>query len=79
MYFPTEVFNIIKDYADIKSIHKQRRDKLDKLLPNLFRMVWANEEEEYIVVSDYADYEKLIKGNIGWDGQPINGYDAITY
>ena len=75
MYFPTEVFNIIKEYADIKSIHKQRKEKLDELLPILFRMIRMNEEEEYIVVSDYTDYEKLINMGIGCDGQPENGYE----
>jgi len=75
MYFPAEVFNIIKEYADIKSIHKQRREKLDELLPILFRMIRMNEEEEYIVVSDYTDYEKLINMGIGCDGQPENGYE----
>ena len=77
-YFPEGVFNIIKDYANIKSIHKQRREKLDNMLPKLFRLIQENEDEEYVVVSDYTDYEKLITRGIGCDGQPEYGYDA-TY
>jgi len=77
-YLPTEIFNLIKEYANIKSIHKQRREKLDKLLPELFTLIRMNEDEDYLVVSDFTDYEKLINRGIGCDGQPDNGYDA-TY